>query len=583
MSFLGEIKRRKVFQVAAVYAVVAWLIIQIIDVVSEPLSLPDWLDTVVIVLLIVGFPVALVLAWALDLTPHGVIRTPPSNTEDRKAADARDLSGNRAEAEQDILPHSVAVLPFENLSPNPDDAYFAAGIHEEILNHLTKIKDISVIARTSVMQYEGARQPVAEIARALRVGTVMEGSVRYAGDRVRVTAQLIDASTGAHLWSESYDRDLSDIFAVQTDVAIHISATLEAELSPHEKKILEVRPTQSTEAYALYLRAITLYLEGGDLSDPTGAPSMRDSVQAYLDRAIAADPDFALAHAWKARLYTASLENDLVGVGQWPAHRAMLHERIRNHAETALAIDPGIGLAHTSLGVLYFNTWRGAEASQAFTSSVGLSPNDTGVLINDSFFKFVRDEFEESKQVLERVLELDPRDPQIYLVLGWIQQIQGDHEVAADTLRRGIAVNPAVPLCRHFLARLEVARGDLETALKELKTVESLVPDESAPIFWGDLAWGYGRTGASGDAERIFGKLEQLSKTCYVDPAVWAWAYLSLRDYERAFELLKSAAEEPALVQNTWIFHHTRLNAWSDPAINEPRFQDLFKRLWVTE
>ena len=192
MSFLGEIKRRRVFQVAVVYVAVAWVLIQVVDIVNDPLGLPAGFDTVVIVLLAVGCPVAVVLAWAFDLTPAGVVRTPPSDavtetsvplSTPRQPAPSPEQAAPSPPAEsikprREILRNSVAVLPLENLSPNPDDAYFAAGIHEEILNCLAKIKDISVIARTSVKKYRDTDKSIAEIATELGVGTVMEGSVR---------------------------------------------------------------------------------------------------------------------------------------------------------------------------------------------------------------------------------------------------------------------------------------------------------------------------------------------------------------------------------------------------------------------
>jgi TolB-like protein len=293
LSFLGEIKRRKVWQVAAVYVGVALAVIGLIDGVSEPLSLPSWFDTVVIVLLAVGFPIALVLAWAFDLTPAGVVRTPPSDAmpEDgaplgmpqqsvptaEQATPSAEQAPPRSQAalsppnesiepRPEFLRNSVAVLPLENLSPNPDDGYFAAGIHEEILNCLTKIKDLSVIARTSVKKYRDTDKSIAEIAAELGVGTVMEGSVRYAGDRVRVTAQLIDAATQDHLWSEVYERDLADVFAIQADIAAKIAAALEAEFSVAEREGIEKLPTSSPTAYALYLRALAIIQEQGGWS-----------------------------------------------------------------------------------------------------------------------------------------------------------------------------------------------------------------------------------------------------------------------------------------------------------------------------
>ncbi len=188
MSFLGEIKRRKVFQVAAVYAIVAWVLIQIIVSIEEPLGLPDWMDTFIIVLVIAGFPLAVVLSWAYDMTPAGIVRTKHLKSSDEISQQSITAAAQEEESPADLLPNSVAVLPLENLSPDPNDAYFAAGIHEEILNYLTKIKGLSVIARTSVKKYVGTDKSIAEIAAELGVGTVMEGSVRYAG---KIIQQLL--------------------------------------------------------------------------------------------------------------------------------------------------------------------------------------------------------------------------------------------------------------------------------------------------------------------------------------------------------------------------------------------------------
>ena len=240
MSFLGEIKRRKVFQVAAVYLVVSWLIMQVIDVVNEPLNLPDWFDTAVIVALAIGLPIALILAWAFDVTPDGVVKDQGGHEAEhsggrrieyvligllavamvwvlyRVEIDPADQSIKLVadEAASDVLPNSIAVLLCDNLSPDPDNAYFAAGIHESTLNQLAKIRDLVVIARTSMLQYAEDPLPIPEIAKALKVATVMECSVRYANGRVLITAQLIDGRTGGHLWSDEFNRDLTDVFAV---------------------------------------------------------------------------------------------------------------------------------------------------------------------------------------------------------------------------------------------------------------------------------------------------------------------------------------------------------------------------------
>ena len=275
MSFLGEIKRRKVFQVSVAYAFVGWLLIEVASVLLPTFEAPEWVMQVFSFAVIAGFPLAVILAWAYDITPAGVVRTParalPERAEDGDSQQADQTPAQPPtapaavsdDASPAVLPNSVAVLPLENLSPNPDDAYFAAGIHEEILNYLTKIKDLSIIARTSVKKYANTDMSIAEIAGELGVGTVMEGSVRYAGERVRVTAQLIDAATEDHLWSEVYERDLADIFAIQSDIATRIATALEATFSTAERQRIEKPPTDSPVAYALYLKAVAMIPEPG--------------------------------------------------------------------------------------------------------------------------------------------------------------------------------------------------------------------------------------------------------------------------------------------------------------------------------
>ncbi|MDH3673562.1 MAG: adenylyl cyclase, partial [Gammaproteobacteria bacterium] len=274
MSFLGEIKHRKIFQVAAVYVVVAWLIVQIIVAVEAPLHLPDWVDTLVIVLLAVGFPITLIVSWGFNLTPEGIVREGaeardsgpgmkieyvllgvvvialiwlvyrvefdrPQQVTQVPAMSEQVIEEAGGESPTDVLPNSIAVLPFENLSPDPDNAYFAAGIHESTLNQLGKIRDLAVIARTSVMQYKQDPLPIPEIAKALNVETVMEGSVRYADGRVLITAQLIDGRTGRHLWSDEFNRELADLFAVQAEVAQRIATALQVQLLPEEQARIE--------------------------------------------------------------------------------------------------------------------------------------------------------------------------------------------------------------------------------------------------------------------------------------------------------------------------------------------------------
>jgi TolB-like protein len=384
MSVLGELKRRKMFQVAVVYLVVAWLIMQIVDVIHTPLRLPEWFPTVVIVFLAIGFPIAMIISWAFNVTPGGLVRD--AGGEESAKGSGRTIEFvliglvavavlwliYRTEFDEppteqpvaqevapDILPNSVAVLPFANLSPDPDNAFFAAGIHDTILNELAKIKDMTVISRTAMLRYADGTTPIPQIAEELRVETVMEGSVQYANGRVLVTAQLIDPTTNAHLWSENYDREFADIFAIQADIATQIAVAMRTQLSADERLSIAKQMTSSPEAYALYLRAM-------ELADWDFSPG--DSTAEFhglLDDAIELDPAFARAHAAKANAYSFQRGSQALA---------------KESAETALSLDPNLGSAYSALAKVHARAMHNAEALDAFDTALRLSPNDIDIL-----------------------------------------------------------------------------------------------------------------------------------------------------------------------------------------------------------
>jgi TolB-like protein len=308
-KFFGELKRRNVYRAAVAYGVVAWFLTQLTTQVFPFFEIPNSAVRFVVIALAVGFPIAMLLAWVYDFTPEGVVRT-----EDLQPAQARSIQ--RAigrvldfiiigalllviamlvvgrlpfyrQTGESISQKSIAVLPFENLSADPENAFFTDGVQDEILNDLAKIADLKVISRTSVMQYKGVvKRNVREIANELGVAHVVEGSVQRAANRVRVTAQLIDARTDTHLWVERYDRPLDDVFAIQSDIAKEIADQLQAKLSPSEKSAIEERPAKDLEAYDLYVRAKLLMLKGliseWNLVEPAR----------LLNQAIARNPDF---------------------------------------------------------------------------------------------------------------------------------------------------------------------------------------------------------------------------------------------------------------------------------------------------
>src|SRR5438874_150896 len=308
-GFFEEVKRRKVYRVVAAYIIAAGGIIQLSSAAFPAWELPNWALRLVIVLLLAGFPIALILAWAFDVTPQGIRATPSvaaPRTHRRRNVIMLAVTGLIVSAVAGffLLPRissahkidkSIAVLPFENLSDEKENAYFADGIQDDVLTNLSKIGDLKVISRTSVMQYKGAAKNVREIGKALGVSNILEGSVRRSGNKVRINVQLIDANTDKHAWANDYDRDVTDVFAIQSDLAGEIANALQAKLSPSEKSQMSRKPTENGEAYLAFVQAHDLSCS---YEDPA---KLKQSEQLY-QRAVDLDPNFALALARYSQL-----------------------------------------------------------------------------------------------------------------------------------------------------------------------------------------------------------------------------------------------------------------------------------------
>jgi len=606
VSFFGELKRRNVVKVAVAYAIVGWLLVQIADTFFPALQLPEWTVTFVAGLVILGFPLALILSWAYELTPDGMERaksvplpesitkvtgrkldfiiigllvlgvgfmfvdnyvlensTPFVGAEINPAPLGSSLSEvsattEEAEEEREALPNSVAVLPLANLSPDPDNDYFAAGIHDTILNELAKLQNVNVIARTSVLQYGDGLTPISEIAEALNVETVMEGSVQYAEGRILVTAQLIDPSTSAHLWSDNYDREFADIFAIQSDIAMNIANALEAEFSLLEQESIEKIPTASPEAYAWYLRALAR----------TG-----DSV-ADVNRALEIDPDFALAYALRAYFHAGDVTFS-VDVDTAEAERLALED-----AERALALDPSLGLAHIALANVHEVYWRWAEARDAFEMAYDLSPNTADVLATYGRFKRNIGDYPEAIRVGARAVELDPLNGYSNNQLAVTYRFARDNEAAAQIYTRNVARDSVSAVPYTSLGLVEATRGNNEEAVRNLRRAEELFGDNITQVFrYAHLAVGYSMAGEREDAERLVSALAARAQESPVGEAVWALAYIALRDYDETLRRLEAAMAAPSSASYVTLIE-IKANPWADPVLDEPRFKEVLADLW---
>jgi TolB-like protein/Tfp pilus assembly protein PilF len=474
-----------------------------------------------------------------------------------------------APAERSVLPNSVAVLPFANMSPSADNAYFAAGIHEEVLNYLAKLSALNVIARTSMLRYADTPLTMREIAAELNVETIMEGSVRYAGDEVRITAQLIDPTTGAHLWSEAYQRKIDDIFAIQADIAMNIANAVGAEFSVAEQNALETPPTSSPAAYALYLQANDQFR--------TALLGSTDAALALLDRALAIDPEFAAAYAAKAANYSSMFVNTVQGTAVAPEDRAALERRVRENAERALALDPDEARARLALRSINIITWRWADYAET------LDPAEERALQAVSLWVLSwMGNHAAALRIAEQLVELNPNDPGVHLFLGVVLAYAGDRATSIQNLNRSLELAPANILARAWLAYDAVALGNDDEALAELQLIERMVGANRPLVFLPELAYAYSRLGRDDDVARLFAEIEVRAAEADVGVGTWAMAYLAAGDEDEALRRLEAAAEkarnhEPD--QGYLQLMNLRMNFLADPRIREPRFADVLNRI----
>ena len=436
MAFFAELKRRRVGKVAIAYGAIAWGVTEASSVVFPALHVPEWAMTVVVVFLMAGFPIAMILAWIFDVGPEGIHRTEPLPQE---AAVARvkvraafglavlvsmaalgyvlyERGLGRAQAGESR--QSVAVMPFTNLSGDPSKDYFSDGMSEELLNLLARVPGLKVAARTSSFAYKGREIDVRQIGKELGVETVLEGSVRQAGDQVRITAQLIDTSTGFHLWSETFDRKLADIFQVQDEIAKAIVDRLRIELAPAEQQaaLRQQVPTQNVEAYQLYLQGRAVWkLRGED--------NLKHAIEFY-QQAVARDPAFARAHAALASAYVVMpgyTEDD---------DQEKFFRLAETEARQALVIDPNIGEAHAVLAQINADRGDFLDAESGFFFAISLEPNEPTPHQWYSILLMNVGRLDAALAQAKKAQELDPTSPILAANLANAYLMKGDDDAA---------------------------------------------------------------------------------------------------------------------------------------------------------
>lgn len=474
------------------------------------------------------------------------------------------------------LPGSIAVLPFENLSPLDEHAYFAAGMHDEVLSRLARIRGLDVKGRTSMLRYANGTTPFETIVRELGAAAVLEGSVRYAAERVRVSVRLLDGETGSELWSEIYDETLGDVFAIQADIAARIAAELAAELTPAERSVIAAPQTESLEAYALFLQALALYRARGGIG--VGMPTeARSALDGLLGEALSLDPDFSAALGWRAHVALDSLLFDPLPAAEWERRRAASIERIEHDACRALELDPAQGMAHVALARLDMCCGRLDDSLARLERAHKLRPSDSVVLHYTAMVSVLLDDDAAAVRAARRALELDPRNPAPYTPLVIGLRALGEHARAVEAARAMIELAPSAPIGYIALARAEADGGDSTRILEALRLAERCF-DDSTRNFRADAALSYARAGAQADAERSIRAFERANAGCRIEPGLAAMARLALRDYAGARSILEHAIAEREAGMDPIPFLLIRRNTWADPVLEEPEWRELRAR-----
>src|SRR5438093_1447133 len=468
-GFFEEVKRRKVYRVAAAYVIAGGAIIQLASAAFPAWELPNWALRLVIVLLLIGFPIALILAWAFDLTAQGIKAAPTTGavgSHMRRNVITLVAAGVVVSAAAGffLLPRvsahkvdkSIAVLPFESLSDEKENAYFADGIQDDVLTNLSKIGDLKVISRTSVMPYRGKTSNVREIGKALGVATILEGSVRRIGNRVRVNVQLINADTDEHLWAEDYYRDLTDVFAIQTDLAQKIVRELQAKLSPVEKAQIERKPTQNGEAYLTFVQAHDLFTRPDKFRADT------ERAEQLFEQATRLDPDFAEAFAGLAWVHDWMYHT----LDPTPARK----EKARAAAARALQLQPELPEAHLALGFYHYYCERNYEAAlNEFAIAKRSLPNSAEVYMAIGAIERRQGKWAQSTANFEKAASLSPKDSFILVNLADNYRANKNFETADKILDRAIEAAPNSLNARAAKAMLAFDwKGDLSIMQKDL-------------------------------------------------------------------------------------------------------------------
>ena len=575
---LAELKRRNVYKVAVAYAVVAWLLIQAASILFPTFDAPGWVMKVVVVVIAIGFPLALIMAWAFELTPQGIKRTeevPREQSIARSTGRKLDFAiitvltlavglllfdrfrSKPQTHESGKTAKSIAVLPFENASNDPNAEYLSEGISEALINSLTEVQQLRVIARSTAFHYKGTDVDPRRVGQELQVAAVLTGKVRQMQDALSVQVDLVDATTGAQLWGEGYDRKISDVIAVKQAIAQEVTEKLKLKLSGEEQRRLVKRDTTNAEAYQSYLRGRYFW----NKRTPDGIKQ----ALAQFQQAIARDPNFALGYSGLADAYL--LLEQYVGV---PWSEVM--PKARAAADRALQIDDSLAEAHTSSAVTYQFNWQWTEVEQEFRRAIALNPNYPTAHHWFSLYFNVKGQLDDALREIKRAQELDPLSPIISANVAIVLIRKNEIDAAIEECQRIIEFDPNHPSGYDWLGQAYFKQGRLAEAIVQREKAVELSHRSSPQLSL--LACLYAITGRRTEAVGILNELEDRYRRHEAIGQHLAAIYYGLGDEDQGYAWLEKdfeqhSAELPFMLTRPQ-FEHLRRN---------PRVADLVRRM----
>ena len=592
-TLFAELKRRNVYKVAVAYAVVAWVLIQAASIFFPAFDAPPWVMKIFIIVIIFGFPMALIFSWAFEITPEGIkleSEIEPSKSikqrtgrkivavtialavlaaglfvyqlvgRDRWArrfnletAEGGRPGGASIPADQ----KSIAVLPFVNMSADKNDEYLSDGMTEELINVLAKVPGLRVPGRTSCFAFKAKNEGdiFRKVGDQLHVGTVLEGSVRKAGDKLRVTAQLINVSDGYHLWSKDYDGDVKDILNFQSNVAEQVVQALQVKLGGEGTRVLAKKPTENPEAHRLYLLGryeFAKYTQTG----------WNNAIR-YYEEALKLDPNYALAYCGLADNYA------YMGSVVMPEKEAIAKEK--EFAQKALELDPELAETHMSFALALVAAYDWRNGLKEFDRTLELNPNLAFAYELQSWTLNGLGRFDEAIAKTKKAVELDPLNPFFQMSLSFYQYWARQYDNAIAQARKTLEMDPNSTIARVLLGLSFLKKGDTGGAIAELQKTKA--PDPGA-WYQGFLGYAYAVSGDRAKAEQALRELEELAKRQYVSPTAFVTIYLGLGEKEKALDSLEKAYEEQDSA--CW---YLKIDQIYDSVRNEPRFQAILKKV----